>query len=150
MTDPTNASRTLLLDLHTLSFHAGLCKFFGVRPSALPKLASSSNPEDFGAISKGALRGITIGGVVGDQQGALVGNKCLSKGEAKCTYGTGAFLLFCTGEDVVRSRNGLVGTVRRFGIVHCPRLDQDRRLRISRARTRSPCMHWKAAVRQSV
>ncbi|KZV82900.1 actin-like ATPase domain-containing protein, partial [Exidia glandulosa HHB12029] len=51
------------------------------------------------------------GGVVGDQQGALVGNKCLQKGEAKCTYGTGAFLLFCTGEDVVRSRNGLVGTV---------------------------------------
>ncbi|EJD40350.1 glycerol kinase [Auricularia subglabra TFB-10046 SS5] len=111
VTDPTNASRTLLLDLHTLTFHDGLCAFFGVKNSALPKLASSSNENDFGVISTGALNGVKIGGVVGDQQGALVGNKCLQKGEAKCTYGTGAFLLFCTGEDVVRSHNGLVGTV---------------------------------------
>lgn len=58
------------------------------------------------------MKGVRIAGLVGDQQGALVGNKCLNQGEAKCTYGTGAFLLFCTGKDVVKSAHGLLGTVR--------------------------------------
>jgi glycerol kinase len=57
------------------------------------------------------LEGVRIAGIVGDQQGALVGNKCLKAGEAKNTYGTGAFLLFCTGDDVVLSKNGLISTV---------------------------------------
>jgi glycerol kinase len=109
ITDPTNASRTLLLSLRTLKFHPALLKFFGFRESILPRVVSSS--EVYGSIATGALKGVEIAGMVGDQQGALVGNKCLTKGEAKCTYGTGAFLLFCTGNDIVRSRNGLVGTV---------------------------------------
>jgi len=62
-------------------------------------------------MSHGPLKGVPIGGLVGDQQGALVGNKCLRQGEAKCTYGTGAFLLFCTGQDIVKSGHGLLSTV---------------------------------------
>ena len=58
------------------------------------------------------MKGVRIAGLIGDQQGALVGNKCLNQGEAKCTYGTGAFLLFCTGKDIVKSAHGLLGTVR--------------------------------------
>jgi glycerol kinase len=84
-------------------------KFFGFKSSILPKLVSSS--EVYGTVSSGALKGVKIGGLVGDQQGALVGNKCLRQGEAKCTYGTGAFLLFCTGDDVVKSEHGLLTTV---------------------------------------
>ena len=62
-------------------------------------------------MSTGPLAGVRIAGLVGDQQGALVGNKCLRPGEAKCTYGTGAFLLFCTGEEQVKSSHGLLSTV---------------------------------------
>ncbi|KAJ3480702.1 hypothetical protein NLI96_g8162 [Meripilus lineatus] len=109
VTEVTNASRTLLLNLHTLQWDPTLLRFFGFKPSILPKLASSS--EVYGTIAKGPLQGVRIGGLVGDQQGALVGNKCLKQGEAKCTYGTGAFLLFCTGEDIVPSNHGLVTTV---------------------------------------
>ena len=66
-----------------------MLKFFGFRESILPKLVPSS--EVYGNIANGPLKGVPIGGLVGDQQGALVGNKCLKTGEAKCTYGTGAF-----------------------------------------------------------
>ncbi|KAH7885872.1 hypothetical protein F5I97DRAFT_1809204 [Phlebopus sp. FC_14] len=107
--DMSNASRTLLLNLHTLEWDDRLLKFFGFRKSILPKLASSS--EVYGHIADGPLKGVPIGGLVGDQQGALIGNKCLREGEAKCTYGTGAFLLFCTGKEVVKSRHGLLSTV---------------------------------------
>ncbi|KAF8449222.1 hypothetical protein L210DRAFT_3387646 [Boletus edulis BED1] len=107
--DVTNASRTLLMNLRTLEWDDRMLKFFDLRPSILPKLVSSS--EVFGHIADGSLKGIPIGGLVGDQQGALIGNKCLKAGEAKCTYGTGAFLLFCTGEDVVQSSHGLLSTV---------------------------------------
>lgn len=75
----------------------------------LPTIASSS--EVYGKISYGMLKGVEIAGLAGDQQAALVGNKCLRSGEAKCTYGTGAFLLFCTGEDVVESKAGLISSV---------------------------------------
>ncbi|KLO19006.1 glycerol kinase [Schizopora paradoxa] len=109
VTEPTNASRTLLMDLHTLTWHEPLLKFFGLRPSILPKLVSSS--EVVGHLAFGPLAGVPISGLVGDQQGALVGNKCLEQGEAKCTYGTGAFLLFCTGSEPVGSKNGLLTTV---------------------------------------
>lgn len=105
----TNASRTLLLNLHTLQWDKTLLDFFDLRPSILPKIASSS--EVYGHIKGGSLAGVPIGGLVGDQQGALVGNKCLKQGEAKCTYGTGAFLLFCTGPDIVESQHGLLSTV---------------------------------------
>ena len=105
----TNASRTLLLNLKTLAFDERLVSFFGFRPSMLPRVVSSS--EVYGEVKHGALAGVPIAGLVGDQQGALVGNKCLRTGEAKCTYGTGAFLLFCTGSDVVLSKHGLLSTV---------------------------------------
>ena len=76
--------------------------------SILPKLVSTS--EVYGHIDSGPLAGVPIGGLVGDQQGALIGNKCLKQGEAKCTYGTGAFLLFCTGDEIVKSNHGLLST----------------------------------------
>lgn len=110
ITEVTNASRTLLLNLHTLKWEPALLEFFGLRDSILPRLVSSS--EVYGEISSGPLKGVRIGGLIGDQQGALVGNKCLKKGEAKCTYGTGAFLLFCTGPDIVKSTHGLLSTAR--------------------------------------
>ena len=109
VTEVTNASRTLLMNLRTLEWDPVMLDFLEIRRSVLPKIASSS--EVYGEISYGSLKGVKIGGLVGDQQGALVGNKCLRQGEAKCTYGTGAFLLFCTGEDIVSSAHGLLSTV---------------------------------------
>ncbi|ETW78783.1 hypothetical protein HETIRDRAFT_459941 [Heterobasidion irregulare TC 32-1] len=109
ITEPTNASRTLLLNIRTLKWDPRLLKFFGLKESILPRLASTC--EVYGEIASGALQGVKIGGLVGDQQGALVGNKCLTQGEAKCTYGTGAFLLFCTGDEIVYSDHGLLSTV---------------------------------------
>ncbi|WWC88563.1 glycerol kinase [Kwoniella dendrophila CBS 6074] len=110
--DVTNASRTLLISLKTLQWHPPLLRFFGIKPSVLPKIVSSS--EIYGTISElceTSLTTVPIAGIVGDQQAALVGNKCLRKGEAKCTFGTGAFVLFNTGEECVRSNYGLISTV---------------------------------------
>lgn len=109
ISEVTNASRTLLLDLHSLTWSDVMLAFFGLRPSILPRLVSSS--ETYGNIAAGPLAGVPIAGLVGDQQGALVGNKCFEVGEAKCTYGTGAFLLFNTGKDPVKSDNGMLTTV---------------------------------------
>ncbi len=109
ITDVSNASRTLLLNIRSLQFDPVLLKFFGLKESILPKVASSS--EVYGNIAHGSLKGVAIAGLAGDQQAALVGNKCLSPGEAKCTYGTGAFLLFCTGNEAVLSEHGLLTTV---------------------------------------
>ncbi|KAI0664371.1 glycerol kinase [Cubamyces menziesii] len=109
ITDVTNASRTLLMNLTTLKWDPALLKFFEIKDSVLPKIVSSS--EVYGELAYGPLKGVKIGGIAGDQQAALVGNKCLKQGEAKCTYGTGAFLLFCTGEDIVQSQHGLLSTV---------------------------------------
>jgi len=109
ISEVTNASRTLLLNTTTLQWEPCLLEFFGLRPSILPKLVSTS--EVYGNIAYGALAGVPIGGLVGDQQAALIGNKCLNQGEAKCTYGTGAFLLFCTGGEIVESNHGLLSTV---------------------------------------
>lgn len=107
--DCTNASRTLLMSLKTLQWYQPLIDFFGLKSSILPKIVSSS--EVYGKIASGPLENVPIAGMVGDQQAALVGNKCLSKGQAKNTYGTGSFVLFNTGPDVVRSKNGLISTV---------------------------------------
>jgi glycerol kinase len=93
----------------TLKWESSLLEFFGFRDSILPKLVSTS--EVYGNVAYGALKGVPIGGLVGDQQAALIGNKCLNQGEAKCTYGTGAFLLFCTGGEIVKSTHGLLSTV---------------------------------------
>lgn len=110
--DVTNASRTLLISLKTLQWHPPLLRFFGLKPSILPKIVSSS--EVYGKVHTNVdipLVGVPIAGIIGDQQAALVGNKCLSRGEAKNTYGTGSFVLFNTGEELVRSENGLISTV---------------------------------------
>ena len=109
ISEVTNASRTLLLNTTTLKWEPALLEFFGLRQSILPKLVSTS--EVYGHVTYGPLSGVPIGGLVGDQQAALIGNKCLSQGEAKCTYGTGAFLLFCTGGEIVKSSHGLLSTV---------------------------------------
>ena len=111
ITDVTNASRTLLMNLKTLQWDDSLLKFFELKPSVLPKIVSSS--EVYGELAGGALKGVKITGIAGDQQAALIGNKCLKQGEAKCTYGTGAFLLFCTGDEIVLSNHGLLSTVSR-------------------------------------
>ena len=98
------------MNLNTLQWDPVLSKFFEIKDNVLPKIVSSS--EVYGECAYGALKGVKIAGIAGDQQAALIGNKCLSQGEAKCTYGTGAFLLFCTGADIVLSKHGLLSTVR--------------------------------------
>jgi len=109
-TDPTNASRTLLFNLHTLSWDGELLGLLGVPRAMLPEVRPSEGefgetlPELFGAP-------IPIRGVLGDQQAALFGQAALSPGEGKCTYGTGAFLLLNTGERPVPSQRGLLTTV---------------------------------------
>ena len=111
VTDVTNASRTLLFDLETESFDDGLLDLLGVPRSILPKLVSSS--EIYG-ITKGLTvlpDGIPIAGIAGDQHAALFGQACFDVGDAKCTYGTGAFILVNTGARRVRSEHGLLTTV---------------------------------------
>jgi glycerol kinase len=111
VTDVTNASRTLLMDLKTCAWDAAQLELFKVPARALPKIASSS--EVYG-LTKGLSflpDGIPVAGIAGDQQAALFGQACFEKGEAKCTYGTGAFMLLNTGTDIVRSNNGLLTTV---------------------------------------
>ncbi|TDC48164.1 glycerol kinase [Actinomadura sp. KC345] len=108
VTDVTNASRTLLMDLHTLSWDDGLLDFFGVPKAMLPEIRSST--ETYGTARR-VFPGVTVGAALGDQQAALFGQTCFSPGETKCTYGTGAFLLMNTGTTPVRSDNGLLTTV---------------------------------------
>jgi glycerol kinase len=109
-TDVTNASRTLLMDLRAAAWADDLLEFFAVPAALLPAIRPSSGV--FGETrGLGYLPdGLPIAGIVGDQQGSLVGQGCLRAGEAKCTYGTGAFLLVHTGGAVVPSTSGLVST----------------------------------------
>ena len=90
-TDVTNASRTMFMDLKTLDWDKECLEFFGVRRACLPKIVS--NAETYGKVTSGAFKGFPICGMIGDQQAALVGNKCVEVGSAKNTYGTGAFML---------------------------------------------------------
>lgn len=110
-TDPTNASRTLLFNLNTGSWDNELLDLFGVNKNALAKITPSSGL--FGHTNKlGFLPdNIPITGILGDQQSALFGQGCTRSGEAKITYGTGAFLLMNTGEKIVPSQSGLLTTV---------------------------------------
>ncbi|WP_028800332.1 glycerol kinase GlpK [Streptomyces sp. 142MFCol3.1] len=108
ITDATNASRTMLMNIHTLTWDDELLSFFGVPRVMLPEIRSSA--EDYGEAG-GLLPGVRITAALGDQQAALFGQTCFSPGEAKCTYGTGSFLLLNTGHEVVRSRHGLLATV---------------------------------------
>ena len=109
-TDATNASRTLLYDIHRGAFSPELCEILGVPLSLLPEVRDSSG--DFGA-TDAALFGdpIRIAGIAGDQQAATVGQACFTPGMVKSTYGTGAFALLNTGDEPVRSHNRLLTTV---------------------------------------
>lgn len=109
ITDASNASRTMFMDLRKQTWDPKLCDFFGITMDILPTIKSSA--EIYGQVQEGPLKGVDIGGILGDQMAALVGQKCLSPGEAKNTYGTGAFLLYNTGDKVVDSNNGLLSTI---------------------------------------
>jgi len=113
VTDVTNASRTMLMDLETLDWDDQLLSFFDIPRTMLPSIAPSSPRQPYGITSQsGPLAGgVPITGILGDQHAAMVGQVCLEPGEAKNTYGTGNFLLLNTGEQIVRSRNGLLTTV---------------------------------------
>jgi len=110
VTDPTNASRTMLMDLDTLAWDESICADMGIPATMLPEIRSSS--EVYGHVrERGVLAGVPIAGILGDQQAATFGQACLSPGEAKNTYGTGNFVLLNTGTEKVMSRNGLLTTV---------------------------------------
>ena len=113
VTDPTNASRTMLMDLETLEWDDELLSFFDIPRSMLPEIRPSSCPECYGTTrSDGPLGGeVPLTGILGDQQAATVGQVCFAPGEAKNTYGTGNFMLLNTGTEIVRSESGLLTTV---------------------------------------
>ena len=111
VTDVTNASRTMLMDLRTLTWDKEICDIMGIPISMLPEIKPSSqiygytqNDGPFGGV-------IPVAGDLGDQQAATVGQACFEVGEAKNTYGTGCFMILNTGQEVVLSKNGLLTTV---------------------------------------
>ncbi len=109
-TDPSNASRTLLFNIHTLEWDDELCGLLRIPRAVLPEVRPSSG--DFGRAGAGtALAGARLAGVAGDQQAALFGQACFQPGMGKNTYGTGCFLLMNTGERAVTSQNRLLTTV---------------------------------------
>ncbi len=109
VTDVTNASRTMLMDLTTLSWDEEIAAEMKIPMSMLPEIKSSS--EVYGECQGGALRGTPVAGILGDQQAATFGQVCFEVGTAKNTYGTGNFMLLNTGEEQVPSENGLLTTV---------------------------------------
>lgn len=118
VTDVTNASRTMLMNIRTLQWDPDLCSFFGVPIEVLPEIVSSS--EVFGPVSyegcpfrptAGGGAVPVVAGCLGDQQAALVGQHCVEPGKAKNTYGTGCFLLYNVGPEPVFSTHGLLTTV---------------------------------------
>jgi glycerol kinase len=108
VTDPTNASRTMLMNLETLDWDDEILDTMGVPRAMLPEIKSSSIEY---AKATGVLEGVPVAGILGDQQAAVFGQTCFSVGEAKNTYGTGNFLLLNTGTEAVQSKNGLLTTV---------------------------------------
>ncbi|MES2390620.1 MAG: glycerol kinase GlpK [Acidobacteriota bacterium] len=108
ITDVTNASRTMLLNIQTLEWDEELLKLFDIPASMLPKVVASSGVC---ATTKGLLEGIPVAGIAGDQQAALFGQMCSEPGMAKCTFGTGAFMLLNTGTKAVPSQNRLLTTI---------------------------------------
>ena len=110
VTDVTNASRTMFMDLETLAWDDDILAVFDVPKSMLPEIKSSS--EVYGMVSETSLlREVPISGILGDQQAATFGQAAFDAGESKNTYGTGNFLIFNTGEEIVHSKNGLLTTV---------------------------------------
>jgi len=111
VTDPSNASRTLLFDLHDLDWSDELLDLLQIPRAVLPRVGDSSEvygrTRDVGFLPDG----IPVAGLIGDQQGALFGQACFQRGMAKCTYGTGAFILLNTGDALVPSEHGMLTTV---------------------------------------
>lgn len=110
LTDYTNASRTMLMNLRKLEWDADLLDFFKIPESILPDIISSMPSESFGYIEDKGFNGIPISSDMGDQQAALFGERCLSNGDTKITYGTGSFVLQNTGINLAKPRNGLIST----------------------------------------
>lgn len=113
VTDVTNASRTMLMNIETLDWDDELLALFRIPRSMLPRIRPSSVPDSYGSTTaKGPLSGcVPVTAALGDQHAAMVGQVCFAPGEAKNTYGTGNFLLLNTGTELVRSDNGLLTTV---------------------------------------
>lgn len=113
VTDVTNASRTMFMNLHELRYDDRLLNFFEIDKEKirLPKIVPSSDPKEFGRLAIGPLRGTPITSCLGDQSAALVGHCAFTPGSAKNTYGTGCFLLYNVGEKPVISKHGLLATV---------------------------------------
>eukprot|EP01135_Chromosphaera_perkinsii_P009425 Nk52_evm1s1744 gene=Nk52_evmTU1s1744 len=110
VTDVTNASRTMLMNIDTLDWNEDIAGDMGIPLSMLPEIRSSSEVYGKGR-KQGLLIDTPIAGILGDQQAATFGQACFEVGQAKNTYGTGNFMLINTGEDLVRSENGLLTTV---------------------------------------
>jgi glycerol kinase len=113
VTDATNASRTMFMNLHSVKYDDKLLGFFGIDRNKikLPTIVPSSCPVSFGSLGAGPLKGIKIAGCLGDQSAALVGQQGFTPGSAKNTYGTGCFLLYNVGEKPVISTHGLLATI---------------------------------------
>lgn len=113
VTDTSNASRTMFMNIHTLKYDEKLLKFFNLDQEKvkLPTIVPSSCPDSYGSMKNGTLAGVKITGCLGDQSSALVGQCGFKPGEAKNTYGTGCFLLYNVGEKPVISKHGLLATV---------------------------------------
>lgn len=112
VTDATNASRYMLMDIQTLEWDSSLLKLFGVKKKALPRIAASTGEIYGHTVTDGPFHAeIPVCGILGDQQAALFGQACFNPGQAKCTYGTGCFLLENTGNKLCRSTSGLLTTV---------------------------------------
>ncbi|THV72404.1 glycerol kinase [Aureobasidium pullulans] len=113
VTDSTNASRTMFMNLHTCQYDDNLLSFFDLDRNKLrlPKIVPSSCADAYGTLAKGTLKGMKIAGCLGDQSSALVGQQGFTPGSAKNTYGTGCFLLYNVGEKPTISTHGLLATV---------------------------------------
>lgn len=113
VTDPSNASRTMFMNINTLQYDDQLLDFFKIDRTKchLPKIILSSDPENYGTLDSTVLRGVPITGCLGDQSAALVGQKGFTPGKAKNTYGTGCFLLYNVGDKPVMSTHGLLTTI---------------------------------------
>jgi glycerol kinase len=109
ITDVTNASRTMLMDLRTLAWDPHIAESIGVPTSMLPEIHASS--EVYGEVKSGPAAGVPIAGILGDQQAATFGQACFDVGQAKNTYGTGNFMLINTGTELNHSKSGLLTTV---------------------------------------
>lgn len=109
VTDVTNASRTMLFNLHTMAWDEKIAESMEVPLNVLPEIKSSA--EVYGHVKDGILAGVPVASALGDQQAALFGQTCFAEGEAKSTYGTGTFMLMNTGDKIINSYSGLLTTV---------------------------------------